>query len=71
MDRSQIDAAMKSGRPFTIRTADGMEFLVPTRDHILVSPKGTFVQIVDDEERIHSIPLLTMTSVAYQPAAAP
>jgi hypothetical protein len=71
VNRSQIDEAVKSGKPFTIRTADGKEFLVQTRDHILVSPKGTFVQVVDDEERINSIPLLTMTSVEYQPAVTP
>jgi hypothetical protein len=68
MNRSQIDEAMKSGRPFTIRTADGREFLVPTRDHILISPRGTFVQVIDDDERINSIPLLTMTSVEYRPS---
>jgi len=71
VNRSQIDNAMNSGRPFTIRTADGREFLVPTREHIIISPKGTFVQVIDDDERINSIPLLTMTSVEYQPPAVP
>jgi hypothetical protein len=66
MNRSHIDDALTSGKPFTIRTADGKEFLVRTRDHIYISPKGTFVQVVDDKERINSIPLLTMTSVEYQ-----
>lgn len=69
MNRSQIEDAIKSGNPFILRTADGREFSVPTRDHIFLSPKGTFVSVVDDEERINSIPLLTMTSVGYKPAA--
>jgi antirestriction protein ArdC len=71
MNRSQIDDAIKSGKPFTIRTADGKEFFVPSTDHVFVSPKGTFVQVVDDEERINSIPLLTMTSVEYRLATSP
>jgi hypothetical protein len=70
MNRSQIDDAVKSGKPFLIRTADGREFLVPSEDHIFISPKGTFVQVVDDEERIISVPLLTMTSVEYSPSVA-
>jgi hypothetical protein len=69
MNRSQIEDALNTGRPFTIRTADGREFFVRTRDHITISPKGTFVQVFDDEERVHSIPLITMTSVQYEVAA--
>lgn len=70
MDRARIDEAMRSGRPFIIRTADGREFVVPTRDHILISPRGTFVQIVDEEEKVYSIPLPTMTSVDLKPASS-
>lgn len=69
MNRTQVEAAIQSGNPFVIRTADGREYAVQTADHIFVSPKGTFVQIVDDEERITSIPLLTMTAVEYDPVA--
>lgn len=61
---------MLSRRPFVIRTADGREFPVPTADHIAISPKGTFVQIFDDDEGISSVPFLTMTSVEYTPAGA-
>ncbi|MDA0811341.1 MAG: hypothetical protein O3C21_02965 [Verrucomicrobia bacterium] len=68
MNRSQIEDALKSGAPFVIRTADGREYSVLTRDHIFVSPKGTFVQIVDDDERVTSIPFITMTAVEYRPA---
>lgn len=70
MNRSQIDDAIRSRQPFVIRTADGKEYPVPTADHIFVSPKGTFVQIVDDDERVTSIPLLTMTAVEYRPSPA-
>jgi len=67
MNRSQIQDAIDSGQPFLLRTANGRAYRVPSRDHIFVSPKGTFVQVVDDEERVTSIPLLTMTAVEYQP----
>jgi hypothetical protein len=70
MNRSQIKDAIESGRPFTIRTADGREFEVPTRDHIALSPGGTFVQIFGDDESVTSIPQLTMTSLRYEPARA-
>lgn len=67
MNRSQIEDAIRSKQPFKLRTADGKEYNVPTSDHIFISPKGTFIQVVDDEERITSIPLLTMTAVEYSP----
>ena len=68
MNKSQIEDALRTRARFVIRTADGMEYRVLTRDHIFLSPKGTFVQIVDDDERVTSIPLLTMTAVEYNPA---
>lgn len=67
MNRSQIEDAIRSKNPFKLRTADGQVYEVPTSDHIFISPKGTFIQIVDDQERITSIPLLTMTAVEYTP----
>jgi len=70
MNRSQIEDAIATGKPFTIRTADGREFEVPTRDHIAISPRGSFVQVFDDDDSVTSIPLLTMTSVRYAPAEA-
>jgi len=70
MNRSQIEDAIQSGRPFTVRTADGGEFEIPTRDHIAVPPRGSYVVMFDDEGGVTSIPMLTMTSVAYRPAEA-
>jgi len=60
--RSQIEDAIETDQPFLIRTADGREYLIPSRDHIVVSPKATFVQVFDDEERVTS-----MTAVEYRP----
>jgi hypothetical protein len=71
MNLSQVEDAIESKQPFLIRTADGREFQVPTRDHIAVSPKGSFVVVFGDDERITSIPLLMIASVSYQPASIP
>jgi hypothetical protein len=69
MNRSQIEAAVESNRPFSLRMADGREYRVPHRDYISVSPKGTFVVVFDDREHAYVLPLLTMTGIAYQTEA--
>lgn len=63
MNRSQIEAAIASGMPFTLRMADGHEYPVPHRDYISLSPKGTFATVYDDEERYFVLPLITMTGI--------
>ena len=35
--------------PFTIRTADGQSYPVPSRDHIWLPPKSSRVFVADDE----------------------
>lgn len=45
MTRSQIESAILSAVPFVLRMADGMEYQVPHRDYISISPKGTFVTV--------------------------
>jgi hypothetical protein len=70
MTRSQIEAAILSGVPFTLRMADGREYKVPHRDYISLSPRGTFATVYDDEERFFVLPLLTMTGlVSTAPAS--
>jgi hypothetical protein len=63
MTRNQIESAIRSGVPFTLRMADGQEYAVPHRDYISLSPKGTFVTVYDDEEGFYVLPLLTMTGL--------
>ncbi len=64
MSRSQIQAAIESGHPFSLRMADGKKYHVPHRDYISLSPKGTFVTVYDDEEKFYILPLITMTGIA-------
>ncbi len=64
MSRSQVQAAVRSGNPLTIRMADGKEYHIPHQDYISLSPKGTFATVYDDEEGFYILPLLTMTGIA-------
>jgi len=63
MTRSQIESAIGSGVPFTLRMADGREYEVPHRDYISLSPKGTFATVYDDDEHFFVLPLLMMTGL--------
>ena len=64
MSKSQVEAAIESGNPFSLRMADGKEYNVPHRDYISLSPRGTFVTVYDDEEKFYVLPLITMTGIA-------
>jgi hypothetical protein len=63
MTREQIESAAASGIPFTLRMADGREYLVPHRDYVSVPPKGSYVIVYDDHGHFTVLPLLTMTGL--------
>jgi hypothetical protein len=63
MTRAQIESAVASGQPFTIRMADGKEYLVPHPDYISFPPKSPCVIVYDDSGRFFVLPLLTMTGL--------
>ena len=63
MTRQQIESAVGSGIPFTLRMADGREYPVPHRDHISLPPNASYVIVYDDEGRFTVLPLLTMTGL--------
>ena len=64
MSRSQIEAAIRSGNPFSLRMADGNEYHIPHQDYISLSPRGTFATVYDDNEGYYVLPLITMTGIA-------
>ena len=68
MNRSQIEAALRSNVPFSIRMADGHEYHVPHRDYISLPPVGSFVIVFDDQEHAFYLPMLTMTGLIYPKA---
>lgn len=63
MTKEQIESAVASGVPFTLRMADGKEYPVPHRDYISVPPKASYVIVYDDHGRFTVLPLLTMTGL--------
>ncbi len=70
MTRTQIESAVASGIPFTLRMADGKEYPVPHRDHISLPPNASYVIVYDDEGRFTVLPLLTMTGLESRVTAA-
>ena len=63
MTRKQIESAVASGIPFTLRMADGKEYAVPHPDHISLPPNASYVIVYDDEGHFTVLPLLTMTGL--------
>ena len=54
---------MASGVPFTLRMADGKEYLVPHRDYIFVPPRASYVIVHEDDGHFNVLPLLTLTGL--------
>jgi hypothetical protein len=63
MTRKQIESAVASGIPFTLRMAGGKEYAVSHPDHISLPPNASYVIVYDDEGRFTVLPLLTMTGL--------
>lgn len=51
--------------PFSVRTADGREYPVPTIDHIYLPPIGGRVIISDDEGVVSVLPGLLISGVLH------
>ena len=49
--------------PFKIRTSDGREYVVPTRDHASVSPNNGGIIIYDDNDLFTALSGLHIASV--------
>jgi len=56
--------------PFSVRTPDGHEYLVPTVDHAFITPRGNRVVVVDDEGTTAVLGPLHINSVIEQPNGA-
>ena len=63
MSREQVESAVASGIPFSLRMADGNEYPVPHRDYISLPPKASYVIVYDNHGRFTVLPLLTMTGL--------
>lgn len=63
MTKEQVQSAVESGVPFTLRMADGKEYEVPHQDYISLPPKAPYVIVYHDDGRFTVLPLLTMTGL--------
>ena len=70
MTRQQVESAVATGVPFTLRMADGKEYPVPHPDHISLPPKASYVIVYDDDGHFTVLPLLTMTGLHSKVAEA-
>jgi len=70
MTREQIESALTSGVPFTLRMADGKEYPVPHRDYLWLPPKASYVIVHEDDGHFTVLPLLTMTGLRSKAANA-
>jgi len=72
MTREQVESAVASGVPFTLRMADGKEYRVPHRDYIFLPPRASYVIVHEDDGHFNVLPLLTMTGLrSKSPEADP
>lgn len=73
MDRSFVDKAIESNRPFVVKTAAGDVYEVPHRDFISFSAKRTTLIISfekDGKEELAHVQLLTVTSIEAEPVGS-
>jgi hypothetical protein len=50
--------------PYEIHMVSGQHYRVPHRDFIAVSPRGSFVDLVDAEDRTHHLSALLIERVS-------
>jgi hypothetical protein len=63
MTRNQIESAIQSGVPFTLRMADGKEYAVPHAGNIWLPPNASYVIVHEDDGYFTVLPLVTMTGL--------
>ena len=54
--------------PFTVRTADGREYPVPTIDHVYLPPGSSRVVVSDDQGITVALPALLISGLVQGPA---
>jgi hypothetical protein len=69
MTREQIETVIASGEPFTLRMAEGKEYVVPHRDYISLAPRAAYAIVHEDDGHFNVLPLLTMTGLRSKQTA--
>jgi hypothetical protein len=61
----QIETALREDVPFEIATASGEKFQVTAKEKVIVADKRGAIVLMTDDDLVHVIPFLTMTSLTY------
>lgn len=61
----QIETALNEGIPFEITTAAGDKFRVTDRSRLWIARERGAAVMMTDDELVHIVPFLTMTSLTY------
>ena len=67
MSIKDIQVAVNEGIPFWIRMADGEKYEVTDRNQIALGK--TRIVVIDKQDSMHVLPLLTITGVSYLKSA--
>lgn len=67
MSIKDIQVAVNEGIPFLIRMADGEKYEVTDRNQIALGK--TRIVVIDKQDSMHVLPLLTITGVSYLKSA--
>jgi len=68
MTKDNIQAAIETNQPFTIRMADGKKYPVPHADFCFLPPTGNNVVLANENGGVWVLPLRTITGLYYQGA---
>jgi len=55
----------KPFQPFTLRTADGTDYVVKHSEFLYITPKGRTIVVADDEGAVSVIDLLLVSSLHF------
>jgi len=67
--KENLQSVIEANLPFVISMADGKEYSVPHRDFIAFTRKGTAVVVTTEDDKLHVLPLLTMTGISRDASA--
>jgi len=59
--RQEVESALATGQPFTLRTREGKAYAVPHLDYVSLPRRGEHVVVYDDRGGFTVVPFLSTT----------
>jgi hypothetical protein len=63
-----LRGAFDSGKPFRLRSGDGVVIDVPTRDHAFLNPTGRLIVVFTDDDGARVLDVALVTAIDYEKA---